>query len=72
MVAFLRIRLTTGYLQAGRLGTAEEEHAKRGGGGEGESGRELSIVFFSFVIKMSNTSRLIFAFDTSISILTLI
>ena len=24
-------------LQAGRLGTAEEEHAKRGGGGEGES-----------------------------------
>ena len=36
-----------GYLQAGRLGTAEEEHAKGGGGGEGESGTELSIVFFS-------------------------
>ena len=34
-------------LQAGRLGTAEEEHAKRGGGGEGESGTELSIGFLS-------------------------
>ena len=33
-----------GYLQAGRLGTAEEEHAKRGGGGEGESGTELDRV----------------------------
>ena len=31
-------------LQAGRLGTAEEEHAKRGGGGEGESGTELDRV----------------------------
>ena len=31
-------------LQAGRLGTAEEEHAERGGGGEGESGTELDRV----------------------------
>ena len=46
-------------LQAGRLGTAEEEHAKRGGGGEGESGRELFHVppLLGFVMKCKDQNE---------------
>ena len=46
-------------LQAGRLGTAEEEHAKRGGGGEGESGAELFHVppLLGFVMKYKDQNK---------------